>query len=49
MVRRLKFHQVGRSALDFAEQIIRNNIVPPEKGADAAHLAISAVNGVDYC
>jgi hypothetical protein len=48
MVRRLRYLFVKTSVRDLVAEIIRRKIVPPTKTADAAHLAISTIHGIDY-
>src|SRR5262245_24263030 len=48
MVRRMRFLPVITTARDFIREIITHKIVPPNKAADAAHLAISAVHKISY-
>jgi hypothetical protein len=48
MVRRLRYLRVTKAARDVVQDILRGKIVPVNKAADAAHLAISAVHRIDY-
>lgn len=48
MVRRLRFLSVTAAVRKVVDEILRHGLVPPNKAADAAHLAISAVHGIDY-
>lgn len=48
MVRRLRYLTVTTAARKLMNEIVRRNLVPPSKAADAAHLAISATHGSDY-
>jgi hypothetical protein len=48
MVRRIRYLRVTSAVHALADAILANRLVPNNKIADAGHLAISAVHGVDY-
>jgi hypothetical protein len=48
MIRRLRFLRITADVHGVATKILDNGIVPRNKIADAGHLAVSAVHGVDY-
>jgi hypothetical protein len=48
MVRRLRYLRVTKRVRDLVDEIVRFQIVPPNKEADAAHLAIAAVHEIDF-
>ena len=48
MVRRQPYLSPGADVRELLDAIIDHGIVPANKSADAAHLAISTVHGIDY-
>ncbi len=48
MARKLSYLSVTSRVRDVLDEIVARKIVPDNKSADAAHLAISTVHGVDY-
>jgi hypothetical protein len=44
----LKVLMITEEAISLAELLTTNGPIPPEYGADALHIAIAAVNGIDY-
>jgi len=45
---RLAILPASDAAADLAERIVQEGLIPRESAADALHIAIAAVNGVDY-
>lgn len=45
---RTKALEIPAAALDLAEAILASGIIPAKVADDAAHVAIGAVNGMDY-
>jgi hypothetical protein len=48
MVRRLSYVATTSAVRTLAREILECRIVPENKPADAAHLALSAIHGIDY-
>ena len=48
MVKRLRFATLNASVREFIDELLNRKIVPPNKPADAAHLAISAAHDIDF-
>jgi hypothetical protein len=48
MVRPLRYLPVTAPVRELLEALVARAVVPPTKAADAAHLAISTVHGIDY-
>jgi hypothetical protein len=48
MVQRLRYLPVTKPVRILVEEIMRLKVVPPNKEADAAHLAIAAVHEIDF-
>jgi len=44
----LSILQINDPAINLAEQLVQKGPIPEKSGADAIHIAVSAVNGVDY-
>ena len=39
---------IGDDAVSFAEHLVSSGPIPREAAADALHIAVAAVNGIDY-
>lgn len=47
-IAKLKMLTVAEEAISLAERLTARGPIPSESGADALHIAIAAVNGIDY-
>ncbi len=48
IIESLSILQINNAAINLAELIVKQGPIPEKSGADALHIAVSAVNGVDY-
>ncbi|MEE8058414.1 MAG: type II toxin-antitoxin system VapC family toxin [Pseudomonadales bacterium] len=40
--------QISDEAIDFADSLLANNVIPRVATADAIHVSMAAINGIDY-